>query len=567
MSPPRSSTNAFFVTTSVTAVLLTFVPFVIAQLHTRTGLYLWAGTSPTDFAVYLEWIKQASQGCVLDHHPFAGGQRGMVINPVYLVLGAISGLTHISGTAVYHIGRVVCGMAMLYVVWRFIKKATDDPPAQRMAFLFVCFSSGFGWLIDPLLHLHYFSIDRWQTEAFTFLCLYTYPHFCVSLMLQVGILYLLIRMFVHGSRKDAVLAGVYGSVLVIEHTYDLITVAAVWLTFLGVARERGLSQAGEGFRNNLIAGALTMPGVIYMVLMLHLDSVFAAARHADTLSLPLPYTLIGYGGELLLAIIAAVEILRNERTNEKKSILRNNDDAPAVVHLASRAKMREAIRLMLVVWAVVNMAVSYIPVAFQRKLIQGDHIALSILAGIGAAHLLRGALPGWNWDRLRWPELAITAFLAVGNVVYLYKDTRDILSGLQQRQYRPTLSAGEAAAVDWVNGNTRLGDVVQPIPWIEHGDVTLLLFVPGLTGRPEYCGHWAETPDCATRLDDVTKIAEASTSEPVRKALVHIARIDYLIFSEKRDTDAVVRFAGLTTSPMFRRVYGNADADVYQVVK
>jgi len=554
-SPPSKSPRIFLVVTSLLALAAASSPYVVGYFSVKRGVYTWAGTSPSDFAVYLAWMRTASLGGFRDQHLFAGGHAGMLINPVYWLLGAVCGVTGLPGFAVYHIGRILFGAVLLYVLWRFVRFCTDDPLTRRLAFLFLCFSSGFGWFLAFLTR--YWSIDRWQPEAFTLLCLYTYPHFCVALILQVCTLGLMMKSELTGQTKYAVAAGLCAGLLAVEHTYDVITVAAVWLVYVASPPAAAWRVGGRvgSLRNHLLAGLCALPGVVYIAQAWHADREFAARVNVATLSLPLPSVLIGYGGVLLLAITGAYFVMRRDPT-------------------LCDPRVTPPIGLLLVVWAVVNMAISYVPVAFQRKLLQGEHIPLCILAAVGAACLLRQRLPDRTWDGVRVPEMALALFLSVGSVLYLAKDTRVIMSGRQQKVYRSSLLPGEVAALNWVG---KQGTVIsQPIPWVKVGpgvgqlkisDTTLALYVPGLTGRAVYCGHWAETPDFDERIADVQKIASVSTSDVERRSLLRKTGITYLIFSQTHDPIGVNAYGVvLAHDHTFMKVYANADAEVYQVV-
>jgi hypothetical protein len=564
------SPRLFLVVTGLIALIAASLPYIIGYYRTRSGVYLWAGTSPSDFGVYLAWMRAAADGSFRDPHLFAGGYPGMLINPVYWVMGLACRLTGLSETAVYHVSRIVCGGLLLYVLYGFVRFCTPDPLARRLAFLFLCFSSGFGWCL-AWLPLKYWSIDRWQPEAFTFLSLYTYPHVCVALILQVAIVQLLLASLLTRSRRKAAYAGICGSLLSIIHTYDILSIGLVWLFYVFAPRlgddRADLVPRRRIFSSTAVAALFTIPGFAFMYYQLHADRVFADRVAYPTPSFP-PYTvIIGYGGILLLALIGAV--LLNRSTSA--------DDAVPRIRIFHRE-----IGVVLIVWAVFNAVASYLPVSFQRKMLQGEHVPLCMLAALAAAWIFRRYMPRRDFGRLGCSEIALAALLAVGNVVYLDHDTREILAGIEQRQYRSTLRSGEVDALAWITRHTPSNSVVQPIPWVSFGptgdprsvDTTLELFSPGFTGRPEYVGHWDETPDCDTRNSDIMSLAFSRTPA-VRQGLDEKSHVAYLIFSQKRDPSAVAAFTtanalaerqgGGGKSIVFRPVYKNADADVYAV--
>lgn len=540
------SPHLFLITTAILALVLSTLPYVIGYVGTPSGEYLWAGTSPSDFGVYLAWMRAAADGSLRDPHLFAGGHPGMLINPVYLAMGIVSRLPGLTGAFVYHVSRIAFGALLLYVLWRFVRLCSPDTLVRRLAFLFLCFSSGFGWCLG-WLPLKYWSIDRWQPEAFTFLSLYSYPHFCVALILQVSILGLLVKAVSTERWPYALAAGVCGCLLAIIHTYDIITVACIWFVYAlaqGFVRLGDSAQRARSWSMGIIAGLLTAPGIAYIYMAMRSDRVFAARIAEPTLSAPLYTVLIGYGGVLLLAIVGTRRLFGSQPD----------------------AQPRTTAFGLLPIWAIINLAVSYFPVIFQRKMLQGEHVALCVLAAVGAAYWLRRRFPDLDWGRLRWPEVALTAFLSVGSLVYLYHDTRDILAGVEQGRYRSTLTAPEVDALAWVRKNTPPGAVVQPVPFVDKRmklsaglDNTVALFTPGLTGRAVYAGHWAETPDFDQRIADVQRLTRPSTIPKDTVAALDASGIAYFIYSETS--------AGAAPAvPVYMRlVYANQGAAVYMV--
>ncbi|MGO8673297.1 MAG: hypothetical protein ACLQVD_18295 [Capsulimonadaceae bacterium] len=568
-APP--STRAFAIFVSLCALALASWPYMAGYLAHRSGRYLWAGTSVSDFAVYLAWIREARDGFWRDQHLFAGGRPGMPINPVYWVLGVISRATEISPTAAYHVGRVLCGALLLAVLWRFVRMALLDPLERRLAFLFLCFSSGFGWLLG-FLSPHQLSIDMWQPEAFTFLSLYTYPHFCLSLALQVAILALLLKSDLTGDARYAAGAGLCGALLAAEHAYDVVTVAAIWAAYAMSPLAAGWrASPQQSMRNHLIAVLLACPGVLYILVSLRLDRVFAS-RDVVTLSLPLHTILIGYGGLLLLAVYGACLVLASlrgaARTDASSSPFPLGGGEPERAGIGSHIPAR----FLLVVWSVVNVAVSYLPVDFQRKMLQGEHVALSLLAAVGAAQLLRRVFPAGSWDSLRWPEIALAAFLSIGSIVYLQRDVRDVRTGVQQGMFRPALSMDESRVMAWVERNTPARAVVQPVPSVirdkrgrDVDDLTLSLLTPGLTGRAVYYAHWSETPDFAERRRNLDAILRADTPEIDRTNRIEQTGISYWIVTPDARTRGAAQPFDFR-SPSFQAVFHCAGACVYHYV-
>ncbi len=535
---------------------------------------------------------------------------------------------------------------------------TQHPNARLLSFACVCFSSGLGWL--PLAWSSFPTratcpagpIDLWQPEAITFLSLSLAPLFLASMCLQLAIPMLLLRSVQTRENaaqaatgnpkskiknpKDAILAGICGLLLALVHSYDILTVAAVWTVFLIVQLlrrkriPRTIPQSSFLIPHSLLAGLITLPGVLLMALQLKNNKVFHARANVQTLSAYPQWLLLGYGLTLLLALYA---IYTNSKRNTQHPIPNTQHPTPDVVtgdgrydgraqHPTPNTQYPTPVPLtFLTVWAIVNALVSYLPgVAFQRKMLQGEHLPLAILAGIGAAHLIakyqnagdtqhptpntQYPTPNTRTPEHRTPAFGIAAggiaaglltlLLGVTNLQYLLNET-DRFRNHETKVIlaRPELLPGEVEALNWIAANTPAGTAVQPLPWqtlADNGrgglsraltDMTLALATPAIADRPVYCGHWGETPDYPAKLtQDIGIIALARTPDDQRVALLRKMNVQYLVFSQKESADQQFPFLSQKTTadalfPQFRGrgplpsclvlVHSNPDADVYAV--
>src|SRR5205823_765972 len=104
-------------------------------------------------------------------------------------------------------------------------------------------------------------------------------------------------------------AGLCGFLLGLVHTYDIITMSAVWVGYL-VTRllfpiiKRGFPRLPVyTWLHALIAGAITTPSVLYIAWQLHTEAVFSARADVKTTSAALIWILLGYGLTLMLALV------------------------------------------------------------------------------------------------------------------------------------------------------------------------------------------------------------------------------------------------------------------------
>jgi hypothetical protein len=603
---------------AVGVMLLTLVPYLIGASFAQGRRFMWLGYNLDDACVYLSWMKQAADGSLRAMNLFTtAAQHGMALNPLFLVLGRIARWTGLPLLAVYHAARLLFGIGLLAVVWEFLLLTIPDNRTRRLSFLLVCFSSGLGWLPiwwdAPPLDT---PIDKWQPEAITFLSLYLSPLFAFSMALQVGILTLLFLGERTGRMRYAVAAGLCGFLLGLTHSYDIISLAAIWLVYLLINTLRPFPDtehaapdmrgkpalsavdlsATEGMKDGnleprnpnpdtritmwlraIVAGVLTAPAVLYLYHELRTEAVFSARANVQTLSPPLAWVLLGYGVTLFLALVGAYALLRhNKEVTTAPYTLHPTPNPLCPTPFAAR---------LLVVWAVVNVAVSYLPkTPFQRKMLQGAHIPIAILAGIGVVWLLSRFL----MTKTRPPDsllqrllpVCLVLFLSLTNGRFVLRDIGNYADNrAQTKLQRPFLQPGEMEALQWIAAHTPKDAALQPLPWVQAvsdrqfapTDASVACFAPGLINRHVYCGHWGETPDFPAKLSELSRFAMPGTTDDARIALLRKMQVRYLLFSQKALSDESADLL----MPMFReraplppyltRVYSNPDADVYAV--
>ncbi len=588
MNPSTDSKRAAstFVGAGVTASIamaITLIPYLVGFGMSRGRQFMWLGYNLDDSCVYLSWMRQSADGATRTLNLFTTDrQHGLVPNLLFWVLGRTAALTHLPLIWIYHLSRVTFGIALIIATWQFIRLVVRSVKARFLALCFVCFSAGLGWLVNPLVGP--FSIDLWQPEATTYLSLFLSPLFCFSLLLQVVTVAMLVIGVRTGRTRFAVGAGVFGCVLGLTHTYDVLTMAAVWAaylvvsTILGARRQLGMRRIALPWIQGLVAGLITLPSVAFMAYELKTETIFLQRANVETLSPAFVWVLLGYGLTLVFAVLGAAMCRGDEAKLEREG--RENpwyfDDGS---------------RVLLIVWAIVNVAVAYIPLPFQRKLLQGAHIPIALLAGIGAA---------WVWSRIgaratnsRFAlyALATTLLLCPSNILFMGRDVANYARGISQTQlHRTYLQPGEIAALEWIKNNSTPGAAVQPLPWLGRTnpdagnqiftkDAALMCFTPGLVDRPVYCGHWGETPRYREKLSDLALFSSSSPrwDEAKRFEFLRSMHVRYLVFSQKHADDTseagadatdslLPRFRGRLPLPEYLKLrYSNADADVYEV--
>src|SRR5574341_1281771 len=113
----------------------------------------------------------------------------------YLALGKLAAWVSGQGTSVtaqtltitYHVARIVCGLLLLVVMYRFVAEFMQDPAQRLIAWLIAALGGGLGWILligagSGVIHL---PLEFYLPEGFTFLLLAGLPHLALA---RIGLL-------------------------------------------------------------------------------------------------------------------------------------------------------------------------------------------------------------------------------------------------------------------------------------------------------------------------------------------------------------------------------------------
>ncbi len=447
---------------SLGIVLLASIPYLFGYAIAPTEHEFIGLTRNVDDAlVYLSWMRQAADGHFFTRNLFTSEpQVGHGVNLLFYGLGRFAGTTHLPLIVVFHAARLIFGAGLLMLVYAFSRLWIADIRGRRLVLLVTGFSAGLGWLI-PVGEGFDRSVDLWQPEAITFLSIYLSPLFSFSLILMLGSLYLLQVHGATGRTRYAVCAGLLLLILGNVHSYDVIPIGMTW-ALCALASLLRRPRNARPLVGGLIAAVIGMPSAAYQAYIYLHEPVFRLRADVPTLSPSIVFYLLGFG---LLIPLAALGVRR---------LMSNRADYG-----------------LLACWVIMAVAAAYLPISFQRKLVMGAHIPLSILAGMGLAAVTEG-LRG---------RAAVTAaalvILVPSNVVFLAQDmARVIANEPHTTAHAPFVSKDELAALDYLRRHSRPGDIVLAQP-------PFASLVPAFTGRTVYCGHWGETARFEEKLRQV----------------------------------------------------------------
>ncbi|MEJ2150455.1 MAG: hypothetical protein P8Z40_13380 [Chloroflexota bacterium] len=493
-------------------MLATSVPYIIGMVSEtadmRFGGFLFgvydinSYVAKMRYGAYDGWLLRL----VYTHEAHQGG----FVYTYYLALGKLAALLSGGGPrlstsiliAAYHAARIVCGLLLLGVMYRFMAEFLDRAAGRRLAWIIAAIMGGLGWTlflvtaIDPTfksqfnLEANAFAttpIELYLPESATFLILYGFPHlaFARALLLTGWLLFFGARE--RKSWKLALAAGLawLGMGLIVPFYGALLGVQiGAWLVGLWIVEKR---LPVEAFFHAVLAGVPPGAVVLYNAWLFTANPVFAGWGAQNVLNAPPPL-------DLLLAYIALIGL-----------------SIPALVGLFQEGLTEKT--LLLVVWPLVAALMVYLPTNVQRRLLEGVIVPLSILAAMGVGKLVGG-------EASRIKRLLVGGLLAL-----LLPSTAILLGGGAIAASNPAPPifhpTDELAALDWLRREALIGGLV--FSTFESGND-----IPMYAGVRVYAGHSVETNDFAEKSEVALGFYEDGLTDGARRDLLEEVGAEYL---------------------------------------
>ena len=553
----------------VVTVFVTCLPYALGYFLApvmgeggKASFFIGTAYNIDDYCNYLSWLRQMADGHFFLHNLFTTDpQKDLEFNVFFWLLGRVMAVTHCSPQAALQIARIGGGIGLLWLIYRFYRYCLpENIPARLTAFGFACVSSGFGWTVWRHWQDKSFPgspVDAWQPEAYTFLSIYTSALMTVSTILILGALYALLLGEQTGRWRYPIIAGVCGGILGNMHSYDVLHLSAAWGVFLIVLtiirRGKGMAQS---WLRAVVALALTLPTTLYMYYVFNAEAVFHKRANVPTLSPAFWHYVLGYGFVFLMAALAGVLVVRKSAGAEAQGAEREEG-------AASSAPTGFSLPLLFALcWAVGGLLVCYLPFAFQRKMLMGEHIPLCLLAGVGAA---------WLAGKLR-PQvrpLALAVLVAASlpsNVFFLVRDFRHLQHNRSETHLSPFLSTSLVDVYGWLRLNTPADAAVVGFPG-------LCTALPGEAGRAVWAGHWAETPSYGKKDAEFADAFDSLTPDADRHAFLESTHTQYLFYPNDVSEATFKRHGEIHTfvelsaapPPYLTEVYKNDTFTVYRI--
>ena len=461
-------------------VAFSTLPYALTWWLTPSG-YVFTGilANPLDGFSYLAKMRQATEGAWLLHLPYTSvPHQAALLFPQYVLLGKVVALTGIAPILVYHAARIVSGLLMLGVSYGFIATIVTSVAVRKTAFLLLSTSSGLTWFTG---FFGFLASDVTVPESNTFYSLFTNVHFPLASGLLTAAFLLVLKGLSRFPWTLMALGGMSNALMVLLQPFLLFSetvIAAIWaLLLLG----RGKMTLSLLRPSVLLLWVIPMLPLLLLARQLYADPVLAEWTAQNVTPSPPPWSyLAGYGLLVPLALLGLIGAWRRPR----------------------ECALSEWGAVLLLAWAIAGVMLLYAPIPWQRRLSEGYHIPVSILAAVGL-HTFILARMGEHVRQLVRP--AVVGFCMMGSLTVAGASVLGARA-LGEPYY---LSLNDYEALTWLAENVTVNDLALASP-------TMGNIAPAWSSAKVYWGHPYETVNAPVRYQHVLDFYSSSAATTAR---------------------------------------------------
>jgi hypothetical protein len=485
-------------------LVLSSAAYLFAYLFPPEGqVFLGFLANNDDNQLYLSYMREGAAGAWLTTVRFTPeAHEPALLLPVYQVLGKAARLSGLPHEAVFHLSRLAGGILLLVAAYWVAALCLQEQGARRTAFLLICFSSGFGWLlvVSRLADRVVLPVDIRVPEASTFLTIFASPHFVLGVTFQL----LTMGCVLQAGRRGGYLVGAAVSMVLLSLTlvYNVIVVG-VALGLYALLRCWQERRVHPALWQTAAVGLAALPVVAYDYVLLRFVPFWRVVYgENDVVRTPGPLAvLLGYGLVIWLAAWGLGSWMR-------------------------RREWRPA-RMMVAAWVVSNGLLLYAPLAFQGKLLAGWHAGLCVAAAAGVHEGLLPWLGRQAWFRrlaerapgARWTARNVTVILTIPSTLLVALVGFRVAATVRYFPYY--LPEEDVAAVAWLDAHLDAGDVLLSSYGIGN-------YLVAHTEARSFLGHQFAVVDRYGKDRAMRHFYSGGASEAEQRALVEAHGVTYV---------------------------------------
>ncbi len=523
---------------SAALMVITTAPAVYGWLYTPPDHIFTAMhfVSADDWFVYYSLINQGKAGQLLFNDLFAAVPHLAVLRPEWLVVSWLAAAFNLPAPVAFHLARITLIPPLVAVSYLFLSYFFKDLLWRKFALSMLLFSSGVGVIFIYRLFLyptnffvdHFrWPMDLWVPDINTFLTMFTSPHFIIGTILLFAIL-LLTVLFVEAWRFSyALWSGVLALALFWIHPFQVIKLFLVMGAFFGCLMLRDKKLDWRLVRYGAIVSVLSSPAIGYYLWLLKVDWLTAQrALQNINPTTPLYLTLVSFGGLGICAVGAAWYLIREK-------------------------KIWQTPYLLLIAWALAQLAMLYAPIAYQRRTGLGFHFPLVVLAVFGMGHLYQR----YHGFIHKHAAMVVVSGLLIFLPSTLFALAADVMVYSQQRE-DSYLHLDEYEGYTWLREHTAAGSII--FSSVRTGNI-----LPAYALRTSYVGHAVETPLFNDKKIEPSWFFASNREKTIEQAFLRERGIDYLFYGARERKLGVYDPAIKT---YLLSVYESETVSIYQVL-
>lgn len=522
----RSRERRFVAMVLLTVLLLTGLPFIFVYTTTPadrqfTGVMF----NIPDHNQYFAWMRDLAHDNLAPNRLTAEPNDPGFFNLLWWSVGRFGALTGLDYATLFGLLRIVAIFSLLGCAYLFLRIVIAEQRQRWLAFGLFAFSGGLGiiWVgVKYLMDLPDapFPFDIYTSEPNSFFIFLAFPHFGIALSLIIAMIGLVLYAQQRQQLRYAVAAGLVGSLIGLQHAYDLLTVYAVLGIFGLLVWLRDRRFPAFLFKSGLIVALFTIPPAAYLSYLVLTDATWggklAQFDNAGAFTPGLLHLPILMGVPLLLALVAFRPRMLQSRTDSE---------------------------ILIAAWFLLHFGLIYLPVSFQIHLLLGWQVPIAVLA---SAALVKHVGPALARRSQLLARAGIAALLTLCVVTNLYiLAWRFIDLGRYDAPYY--LTQNEVAALSWLEANTTRQDVVL-------SDLEFGQHVPVRTDARAFLAHWAGTLDFYTKREMAAATLDPATPAAERRAVLEQFAVTYVVTREQDSPAAALTPAATDDlTPVFQQ--------------
>ncbi len=497
------------------ALSISFLPYLLGYVLAPPDMeFSGVVMNFEDSHGYLAKIRQGAEGKLLYQIPFTSEEhQGAFVGGFFLALGWICALTGLPVIWMWHLSRVVFGFLLLLSSFLFIAFFLTDKAQRLVSYLLTCFSAGFGWIVlftGRFTILGFDLIDFKMPEAHVFFTILTFPHFALGASLLL-IIFMLALLFYRTQRfKYAFLAGLASFMIGVVHPYNILIVAGTLGIYLAIKFWKAKSFPAHEAVGTIVLGLMALPPFLYYLYVFSSNPAFTSWATQSGSPSPHPFHyLLGYGPLLILALPGMLRVSHN----------RDSDSTLPMI------------------WVLVVAGLIYAPLKQQRRMVEGVHIPLSVLATIGLyvyylprlerskpiRKIMTLGRRSYSQQRMRNFFIYLVLMLTIPSNLYI---VASLAATAFQHPYPFFHERAENEAIDWLARHSAPKDTVLSA----YGTGS---YIPSRINHRVFIGYWAETAQHEAKLALVDRFFQEGTPDSWRTEFLGEYDIIYLFYGPR----------------------------------